>query len=422
MTEIAIDEDGIGGRASDGPDGRASDGPAVGQNVWIAAAPSWLQVPADASDAADWSCQIEAQGLGPLAYRWLSLPAGTGSGRRATPPAVRERLAVAYTESLGAWLLRRQGLMGLLDVLAEPPAIPVVVLKGMALAISLYPDPALRPMNDIDVLVPIERIEEAARRMQTSGRRLVSTGRPAEVAIAHGGELFFDDLTSSPPLRIELHMAPWNFMPPHAAAAMVWFWQHATMVRWQEYSFLALDPTAQLLHLAAHLVHHGGSKQAPLLWSFDIHLLCLLRGAEIDWTELLQQARLLEWEAGLHAVLLDVSTIFGVRLPPEVGSWLSKDPGGMAGVATVRNLSLPVTLRTRSVMEALRHRSWSERRRYVVNILLPHPAFMRARYPQIPGYFWPLLYPYRWLDLAADALTTLFAYRCRRTASRGLNG
>jgi len=100
--------------------------------------------------------------LRPMAY-WLL----RGSGREAGPdlPAVLEsaffaaalryeRLAAAL-EEIGAAFWRR--------------GIPGIVLKGMAVAGRLYPEPACRPMEDLDLLV---RPTDAA----AGGRTLVDLG------------------------------------------------------------------------------------------------------------------------------------------------------------------------------------------------------------------------------------------------------
>lgn len=47
------------------------------------------------------------------------------------------------------------------ETFSRPPSIPVVVLKGGALAFTLYPDASWRPLTDIDLLVPEEWLEDA---------------------------------------------------------------------------------------------------------------------------------------------------------------------------------------------------------------------------------------------------------------------
>ena len=47
--------------------------------------------------------------------------------------------------------------------------IPIILLKGAALAHRIYPKPALRPMVDIDVLINPADIERAVRSQAVSG-------------------------------------------------------------------------------------------------------------------------------------------------------------------------------------------------------------------------------------------------------------
>lgn len=48
-------------------------------------------------------------------------------------------------------------------------SIPVMRLKGIAYLDDLYDDPALRPMTDIDLMVPADRFAEAADRLKDLG-------------------------------------------------------------------------------------------------------------------------------------------------------------------------------------------------------------------------------------------------------------
>jgi hypothetical protein len=53
--------------------------------------------------------------------------------------------------------------------------IPVIVLKGAFLAHSVYPDPSLRPMSDIDILVPQKRENEVMQILRELGYTAPST-------------------------------------------------------------------------------------------------------------------------------------------------------------------------------------------------------------------------------------------------------
>lgn len=83
-------------------------------------------------------------------------------------PSVRERLErMAAATELRLELLRRR-LVESLDAL-EAAGVEPVILKGGALAHTLYPDPGERPMTDLDVLVAPERTGDALRALTDAG-------------------------------------------------------------------------------------------------------------------------------------------------------------------------------------------------------------------------------------------------------------
>jgi hypothetical protein len=74
-------------------------------------------------------------------------------GRESDLPAnCLERLRISYFRSDTANQLALEELKALVAEL-DKATIPVVVLKGGALATTLYPEPSLRPMSDLDLLI-----------------------------------------------------------------------------------------------------------------------------------------------------------------------------------------------------------------------------------------------------------------------------
>lgn len=89
----------------------------------------------------------EAHSMGPLLHTHLrqsSVP---------LPPHVKLQLQGLYLRHKRANEIRLARLAGILAVLAAE-TIPVIVLKGAVLAPLIYPEPGLRPMSDLDILVP----------------------------------------------------------------------------------------------------------------------------------------------------------------------------------------------------------------------------------------------------------------------------
>lgn len=97
-------------------------------------------------------------GLLPLLFRENDLP----------PVVVATREKVAYLEQKFAVraLANYQVATMVCQILGKSP---VILLKGSDFASRLYPNRALRPMQDIDVLVPEHQIETACKQLLDSG-------------------------------------------------------------------------------------------------------------------------------------------------------------------------------------------------------------------------------------------------------------
>jgi hypothetical protein len=96
----------------------------------------------------------EEHGLAPLLFRSLQ-EAGV-----AVPLAARRQMhgiLLSYRHSNR----QRIEVLGRLIDAFRAEDITAVVLKGGALSMLLYPDPGLRPMSDLDILVPPERAQRA---------------------------------------------------------------------------------------------------------------------------------------------------------------------------------------------------------------------------------------------------------------------
>jgi hypothetical protein len=80
--------------------------------------------------------------------------------RSRVPPDVLEHVQKAYYFSLLRSDTLDAELKRILHIL-QSAEIPVVLLKGAALARSVYPTPGLRPMNDLDLLIPRSYVTQA---------------------------------------------------------------------------------------------------------------------------------------------------------------------------------------------------------------------------------------------------------------------
>jgi hypothetical protein len=106
--------------------------------------------------------RARSDGLAPLLYaRWRD-------AAQHLPDAVFAQLRHDYYQNASANLIRLDELRRIGRRLAAAH-IPLLVLKGGALALTVYADPALRFMGDVDVAVPPQHTVTALRLLQEDG-------------------------------------------------------------------------------------------------------------------------------------------------------------------------------------------------------------------------------------------------------------
>lgn len=356
----------------------------------------------------------QVHGLAPLLYYTLN----TTGWLEQAPGSFRSMLQAAYYRTTARNTVLYQELGRILAALQQAE-IPVVVLKGAALACTLYPEIGLRPMVDIDVLVRDEDVERAIGCVRHLGyRNLISGKYPVykyHVALKGGPHQS---------IMVELH---WTLI--YSAQNIDWFWEQTgpwggwcsgagehggiertkpSAIAWSPppLSPRCLTPTAHLLYLTAHLILQHGGEGAQLLWFYDLHLAISQWGAALDWDKLLAQARKLRWEPALYTALQTTHRYFNTpTIPPQILAPLEK-------VKSV-DLATPRMTYTWNTLVGLK---WPAHLHFLFSIVFPSRAYLRWRYhlTWLPSWLWPLYYPYRWLDLALGTLAALVKLARRR--------
>lgn len=372
-------------------------------------------------DFRDWAGLVDLamhERLAPLlhaALRARGIPA-------AIPPDTWEKLRAEGQDAVIRALVLRKELEHLLAVLAGEPAIPVVLLKGAALAWTVYPHPALRPMGDIDVLVPEGRLGAAKARLLEKGCREAAPEFPEVTAglrlpTAHHVILASPNVHG---LHVEVHATLLPGVDAAAARAADSFWNQTEIFPFPADAkgcshrlATRLAPAPQLLHLAAHcaLAHGAVRRRADLLWLHDIHLLLEKHGAAIDAGELWRAALRLDWETGLATALRQTKEYFGTSCA-----------AALLAAGESRSSMSPVWAAAQAVrLDGFRHGLATvaprDRTRFVLGVIFPQPEFIRFRYHPRPGWLWPLCYLYRWVDIALSVAEATFAKLLRRRSS-----
>jgi hypothetical protein len=242
------------------------------------------------------------------------------------PTAERKRLRMAYFTSgdRNARLFRQLGPV-LERFLAS--GVRVVLLKGACLAEVVYGDVALRPMCDIDLLVPQSDLDRAEAMLFDMGAVLLK--RPLPPAPGAEAETGCGKANHAPPvaireLAIELH---WTIISPAGPvkADVAGLWERARPATMAGVSVQSLSPDDLLLHLCVHLCYHHGC--VGLRYLCDVAETVRRFSGELDWPGFARRAE--EWGAATYAGLglLLAREVLGADVPADVLGQLL--PGGL---------------------------------------------------------------------------------------------
>ncbi len=272
----------------------------------------------------------------------------------------------------------------------EQAKIPAIWLKGIGLAHTYYPEPHLRPMSDLDVLVPPNRMTDARNALLLAGftpaeQDFFELGGFTQQARHH--EIFQDRFGK---VKLELHF---RLLVPSLHYQMEegdldWFWLQAEELAPGRPLFQVLKPEANLLHLCAHAVLQNQGKNIDLLHLFDLHL--LITSNTLNWEQVFEKAAELRWTYAVEIALGTLPLLFGTKLSDgllnNLIQYRTPDEPVPAMLDQDRN-----TPRWDEWRQAFGRMTIFERLRLIWATLFPPAAFFRRQYHLPPG---SLLLPY----------------------------
>jgi hypothetical protein len=252
---------------------------------------------ADARTAAEASLRLL-----PLLYERLR---AMGIEHPLTPMLLGVRKRAWYLNSM---LLRRAALVvGTL----RAEGIEVMALKGCALTIAYYRDPASRPMVDADLMVRRSQAERAVKALCAGGWKI----KEGHQASARGFELLrrFGHAVSlghASGQEVDLH---WSMLPFADDPSEGW-WDRAGEAELGGEKVRVLDPADELLHVCAHGA--AWNEVSPIRWIADAATV-IGASPELDWSYFIARTRAM----GLTLVetnALELLATYRVRVPAEV--------------------------------------------------------------------------------------------------------
>lgn len=239
------------------------------------------------------------------------------AGRLATlADAVRLRLRQDVLDAtLGRGRLE-QGLGATANAL-EAEGIAFLLLKGAALGALIYPDPSLRAMTDVDVLVYPGALDRALAALGRAGFTLPPATEQAYWRAAYynlgvrppGGD---DD-------AVEIH---WSIAQSGRHDPDIeGLFARAQGVSSGGRSFRALGPADLFLHQALHHSYHYFEPR--LCW---IHDLALLHRQDLPVAEIERRARAWGMTTALGVSVLQVEKAYPGCAHPDLRSWAERAP------------------------------------------------------------------------------------------------
>ena len=212
-----------------------------------------------------------------------------------------------------AWCENHMVFRRMAPVLAEfhKAGFSTMLLKGAALTLLHYGDFGLRPMQDLDVLVPEEQALDVISFLEGRGWRRTTLSSVSLtdffLSFRHSA-----DFSRPPHEAIDLH---WHVLLQACSRdADQLFWDASVPVQFEGQTTRGLCPTDQLLHVCVHGI--VWNPVPPLRWVADA--VCVIESSSIDWPRLLDIASRLRVVPALRDALRYLVTTVEAPIPQDV--------------------------------------------------------------------------------------------------------
>jgi hypothetical protein len=273
----------------------------------------YQQLRQQTANLTDWSnvpAQAEAHGLTPLLYTHLQ------AAGLSMPAAIHQQLqARAIQHSHANWV--RGCVLAEILTAFQAAGIEALVLKGAALAHLVYPQPGLRPMRDIDLLVS----KSQARSAQTLLAELGFHAPPPGDTLPAKHLLAAKRWSEGMQVTVELHH---NLYTNGTLDTEIEALRPAAMpLTIAGVTAHTLGYEAMLEHIYQHLRTNLLLDSLRLIWIADLVSLAEHFVAEMDWRQVNPRVRnaltLCHWLTPLSEELLKAAALNPGRPPQGIG-------------------------------------------------------------------------------------------------------
>lgn len=244
------------------------------------------------------------------------------------PDQIRKQLREAYLWSSARNIRAYQQLLNLVRAFAHE-RVSVILLKGAHLAELVYGNSALRPMEDLDLLVRVMDLKQVSELLDKMGYR--ASHEDSGRALQH-----LPRFTKENSLDIEVHF---NIVdPPFSGRFDVSeLWERARLDSIQGAGVLTLCPEDLLLHLCLHTSGHHCFDNGIMPF-VDVSRALDRYENQIDWNKAVATAT--KWGAVrcMYLMLALTEKMVGLKVPQQVKEQIDQGPAGLAAVASAQDL------------------------------------------------------------------------------------
>ncbi|MDY6987351.1 MAG: nucleotidyltransferase family protein [Thermodesulfobacteriota bacterium] len=273
----------------------------------------------------------------------------------------------------------------------EKGGVPVLVLKGPALARTVYPHSAMRPSLDLDLLVRQEEVTRSRAILEDLGYRCL--WRMFDVFKAYNyHEIFMFDKSPRVKRMVELHWELHPFFGIRREVGVEELFGGAVKVETPSLTFWALNPVDALIHRAVNNIF-SHDREMRLSWIYETGLVARNLVPPDDWVALQERSVLWGARLAVENSLKMAQLWVGLQLPrgfegfsawaqpmeEEVDAWFHL-MGRHSKVTSLLKLRMP---RASGPLEKVG---------FVVRAIFPPPDYMRRVYA--PSNDWRLTLAY----------------------------
>lgn len=170
-----------------------------------------------------------------------------------TPQKILKSLKIAYDRAVAKNMLLYAELRRILDRFKEN-GVDVVVLKGAALAETVYANTSLRTFGDLDLLVTKDNLQSVDRAMCGLDYKSICVENKSQQWFRTNHFHLAPYVNSRKSTAVDVH---WHVTNMNNRIDIEEWWRRAKNVKIVGRDVLILSPEHTLIHLALHLLHHN---------------------------------------------------------------------------------------------------------------------------------------------------------------------